>query len=186
MADAPLMAGKSVLVTGGTGGIGRQIALSLAEEGAQIAIVGRRYDRAAVEEIGARGVRVVGIEADVSREAEVVRMVEQTLRELGRIDLYVNNAATAEHQPFTKISAEAWQRVLNTNLAACLWGCREVSRHMIARRQGSILIVGSTSIYTPGPGEPSTPLLQGLGLPTDVLVQVYAGNARRILGGNAS
>jgi len=145
--------GKTALVTGGTSGIGRQIALSLAEEGAHVAIADRKHNPEAVEEIRARGVRALGIEADVSRETDVIRMVEQAISEFGRIDLYVNNAAIAQHQAFTKITTETWLKVLNTNLSACLWGCREISKHMIARRQGSILIVGSTSMRTPGPRE---------------------------------
>jgi NAD(P)-dependent dehydrogenase (short-subunit alcohol dehydrogenase family) len=147
------LTGKTALVTGGTSGIGRQIALSLAGEGVNVAIAARKQNREAVEEIRAQGVRAVGIEGDVSRESDVIRMIEQTIGEFGRLDLYVNNAATAQHQPFTRITTETWLKVLNTNLSACMWGCREVSRHMIARRQGSILIVGSTSMYTPGPRE---------------------------------
>ena len=144
---------KTALVTGGTSGIGRQIAVCLAEEGVDVAIVSRKADPPTVEEILSRGVAALGIEADVSREADIARMVGQTIARFGKLDLYVNNAATAEHQPVTKITAAAWRKTVDTNLAACLWACREVSKHMIRRGQGSILVVGSTSIYTPGPRE---------------------------------
>ncbi len=137
--------GKTALVTGGSSGIGKGIALALAEEGVDLAIASRAPDPAALEEIRGRGVRCLRIEADVSREADAVRMVRQAVEGLGRLDLYVNNAAWAWHQPFTRIDTESWRRTIDTNLSACLWGCREACRHMIPRRQGSILVVGSTS-----------------------------------------
>jgi NAD(P)-dependent dehydrogenase (short-subunit alcohol dehydrogenase family) len=144
---------KTALITGGTSGIGRQIALSLADEGVHVALASRNRSTEVVEEVRARGVRAIWIAADVSREADVVSMVAQTIKELGQLNLYVNNAATAEHQPVTKITPAAWRKVLDTNLSACLWSCREVARHMIAQGGGSILIVGSTAMYTPAPRE---------------------------------
>jgi NAD(P)-dependent dehydrogenase (short-subunit alcohol dehydrogenase family) len=145
--------GKTALVTGGTSGIGFHIALALAGEGVDVAIAARRADDQAVKALQARGARVVSIQADVGDEAGVVAMVRQAIQEFGHLDLYVNNAAVAQHQPLTKISSAAWQTTLNTNLAGCLWACREVAKQMIPRQAGSILIVGSTSMYTPGPTE---------------------------------
>lgn len=144
---------KTALVTGGTTGIGFHIALALAREGVQVAIAARHPDRQALQAIEALGVRGLMIEADVSRPESISTMVQETLDQFGHLDLYVNNAATARHQAFTQISSEVWQATLNTNLGGCLWTCRQVARHMIGRQQGSILIVGSTSMYTPGPGE---------------------------------
>ena len=97
-----------------------------------------------IHEIEELGVRALSLSADVSDEAQVVRMVEQTIERLGDLDLYVNNAAGTWHQPVTKISTENWLKTINTNLSACVWACRDVSRHMIAQSKGSILIVGST------------------------------------------
>jgi glucose 1-dehydrogenase len=137
--------GKAALVTGGSSGIGKGIALALAEEGVDLAIASRSPDAAALDEIRAKGVRCLRIEADVSREEDAIRMVREAVAGLGRLDLYVNNAAWAWHQPFTRIDSTSWYRTLDTNLSACVWACREVCRHMIPRRQGSILVVGSTA-----------------------------------------
>ncbi len=139
--------GKTALVTGGASGIGKGIALSLAEEGVDLAIASRNPDHAALDAIRAKGVRCVRIEADVSREEDTVRMVREAIEGLGRLDLYVNNAAWAWHQPITKLDSKSWYATIDTNLSACLWACREVCRHMVARRQGSILIIGSTSRF---------------------------------------
>src|SRR6266567_5106330 len=150
--DAQLK-GKTALVTGGTTGVGFHIALALAHEGAHVAVAARHSNQESVAAIQACGVRALEIETDVSRPDQVIAMVQKTIAEFGRLDLYVNNAAVTHHQAFTQISAEAWQTTLNTNLAGCLWACREVAKHMILRQQGCILIVGSTSMYTPGPSE---------------------------------
>jgi 2-deoxy-D-gluconate 3-dehydrogenase len=137
--------GKTALVTGGSSGIGKGIALALAEEGVDLAIASRAPDQGALDEIRARGVRCVKIEADVSREADTVRMVREAIDGLGGLDLYVNNAAWAWHQPITRLDSRAWYSTIDTNLSACVWACREVCRHMVARGRGSILVVGSTS-----------------------------------------
>ncbi|NLG27718.1 MAG: SDR family oxidoreductase, partial [Chloroflexi bacterium] len=147
--------GKTALITGGSSGIGRGIALALAAEGVDIAIASRDPDPAAVEAVRAHGVRCVAIEADVSREADVVGMVATAIAQLGHLDLYVNNAAWTWHQPVTRIDSESWYRTLNTNLSACMWACRDVGRHMIARRQGSMLIVGATVRFNPSYRETS-------------------------------
>jgi NAD(P)-dependent dehydrogenase (short-subunit alcohol dehydrogenase family) len=148
------LAEKSALITGGSSGIGLGIALALAQEGANVAIASRKRDRQAEELLRATGVRVSALEVDVSQEAGVQRMVREAIEQLGSIDLFVNNAARALHQPITQIDSRSYQTILDTNLSACLWASREVARHMIARGAGgAMLIVGSTSLYTPGPME---------------------------------
>ena len=141
--------GKTVLITGGSSGIGNGIALALAEEGVDVAIASRNPDPAAIEEVRALGVKCVRIVADVSRESDVVKMVEQAIAELGRLDMYVNNAAWTWHQPVTKIDSESWYKTLNTNLSACMWACRDVCKHMIARGSGAVVIIGSTARFNP-------------------------------------
>lgn len=145
---------KTALVTGGTSGIGLGIAKALADHGVHVAIASRHADddlAAKLSELS--GKRAISIAADVSREDDVVRMVDESIRAFGRLDLFVNNAARADHQAITRIETAAFRQVLDTNLSACVWACREVARQMVRQGGGSILVVGSTSMYTPGPTE---------------------------------
>jgi NAD(P)-dependent dehydrogenase (short-subunit alcohol dehydrogenase family) len=146
--------GKTALVTGGTSGIGLAIATALAAEGVQVAVASReaRADFAKTLR-DSTGREALSLRADVSREEDVIRIVEDTVRTFGQLDLFVNNAAQARHQAITKVDTATYRSVLDTNLSACLWACRQVARHMVSRRAGAILIVGSTSMYTPGPTE---------------------------------
>jgi NAD(P)-dependent dehydrogenase (short-subunit alcohol dehydrogenase family) len=147
--------GKTALITGGASGIGRGIALVLAGEGVDLAIASRNPDPAVISEIGSKGVKCFPISADVSEEPNVIRMVREAIDKLGHLDFYVNNAAWTWHQPFTKITSEAWYKTLNTNLSSCMWACREVGRYMIPRRSGNIVIIGSTVRFFPAYKETS-------------------------------
>jgi NAD(P)-dependent dehydrogenase (short-subunit alcohol dehydrogenase family) len=147
--------GKTALVTGGSSGIGRGIALVLADEGVDLAIASRNPDPAVIEEIAATGVKVIPIHADLSKEENAIRMVNEAIAGLGHLDFYVNNAAWTWHQPFTKITSEAWYSTINTNLSACMWACREVGKYMISRRSGNIVIIGSTVRFFPSYRETS-------------------------------
>ena len=144
------LAGKSALITGGASGIGLGIAHALAEEGVRLALASRNPDPAAIRQLEAAGAAVVPIAADVSQEAEVVRMVRTAIDALGGLDFYINNAAWTWHQPITHLDAEAWHNTINTNLTAAVLAAREASRHMIAWGTGGIVIIGSTSRFTPG------------------------------------
>ncbi len=143
------LASHTALITGGASGIGLGIAKSLAAEGVNLAIASRNPDPQAVELLRGFGVDVLAIKADVSQEDQVVRMVARAVSHFGHLDHYVNNAAWEWHEPVTRITTEAWMNTINTNLSACVWACREVARHMVERRQGSILIVGSTASIHP-------------------------------------
>jgi NAD(P)-dependent dehydrogenase (short-subunit alcohol dehydrogenase family) len=145
--------GKSALITGGASGIGLGVAQVLAEEGVNLAIASRHPDPAVIDALRAMGVHCVAIPTDVSQEAQVVAMVERAIAALGSLDFYINNAAWTWHQPLTRIDAVGWSNTLNTNLSACVWACREVSKHLISRRAGSIVIIGSTARFTPSYGE---------------------------------
>ena len=140
---------KVALITGGSSGIGWGTALALAKEGVHIAVASRNPDSAAIKEIEAHGVRTLRLTIDVSREDEVVRMVKETVAGLGRLDLYVNNAAAHWDEPATKITTEGWLNSIHTNLSACVWACREVANHFVAHGGGSILIIGSTASWNP-------------------------------------
>jgi glucose 1-dehydrogenase len=92
---------------------------------------------------------------DVSEEESARNMVEHAIETLGSLDLFVNNAAGAWHQPVTQITSEAFSKTLSTNLEACVWAGREVARYMIPRKSGSVLIVGSAVRVCPSYTEAS-------------------------------
>ena len=141
--------GQGALVTGGASGIGAAIAVALAREGARVAVADRRDAGPTVESITAAGGTGIAIAADVSDEAEVDRMVADAEAHLDGIDLFVNCAAIFRPESVTRITSAAWYATLDTNLAACVWACRAIAPRMIARRRGSILIVGSTVTRAP-------------------------------------
>jgi NAD(P)-dependent dehydrogenase (short-subunit alcohol dehydrogenase family) len=148
--------GKVALITGASGGIGGGIARVLAAEGASLAMADLRPPPPElVSELREAGARPLVLDVDVSREPDVVRMVAETVGAFGRVDLFVSNAAAAWHQPFMEVTSEAWHATLNANLSACLWGCREMARHLIEQRSGSILIVGSVAALHPSYGQVS-------------------------------
>lgn len=142
--------GKKALITGGASGIGLGIARSLAAEGVALVVASREPDPQAIEQLRAIHDQVYPLHIDVSTEAGAVGMVHQAMEILDGLDLYINNAARAWHEAMPRLTAEGFQNTINTNLASCLFACREVSRHFIEQRSGSILVIGSTARLTPG------------------------------------
>ena len=112
------LSGKNALITGGGSGIGRAIAVALAEEGVNIAIGSNRAEDDALSEIKGHGVKALHFLADVSVEAEVTRMVDEAIQGLGSIELYVNNAAITNHQAITRISSAHTPPVRNMSSMA--------------------------------------------------------------------
>ncbi len=148
MADE--ISGRVALVTGGGRGIGANIARELAEAGMRVAVASRTREQ--VERV-AREIGGLALEVDVSDEASVGRMVADTERELGAIDVLVNNAGIAgpsgvppiwEHQ-----DAGDWWRVFEVNMLGAYLCCRDVLRGMVARGRGRIVNVGSGGAYLP-------------------------------------
>src|SRR6478672_6259153 len=149
------MRGKSGVITGGLRGIGFAIARALAAEGVNLTVADIEPDDTALEQLRNAGVSIHFVQTDVARESEVIDLVRNAETEMGGIDLFVNNAARAFHEPVTRVTSDAFFASLNTNLASCVWACREISRSMIDRRRGSILIVGSTVRICPAYTEAS-------------------------------
>ena len=139
------MAGKVVLVTGATDGIGRAIALAFAAQGADVVVNGRNANKAtqvkrAIEKLGGRA---LVLRADVSNAAEVRRMVSAVLRRWRRIDVLVNNAGIFQTIPAVRITERQWDRVIDTNLKGTFLCTQAAMKHMIRRRSGTIVNVAS-------------------------------------------
>jgi 3-oxoacyl-[acyl-carrier protein] reductase len=129
--------GKTALVTGGSRGIGAAIGEELARAGAEV-VLGYRSGKDEAEELAERiGGRA--IQADVSDPAEAARLVA----EAGDVDVLVNNAGVTRDGLLARMSDDDWSTVLDTNLAACFYTCRAVTRQMMKKRRGSIVNVSS-------------------------------------------
>ena len=146
---------KKALITGGGTGIGKAIALALANEGVHVAIANRGSYPKTIKEIASIGVKVLGISADVSKEKDVKKMIKEAIGGLGGLDLYINNVAAHRDEPVTKITTEGWLNSINTNLSACVWSCRDIAKHFISQGHGSILIIASVALYNCIPKEAS-------------------------------
>jgi 3-oxoacyl-[acyl-carrier protein] reductase len=147
MAEFCSLEGRTALVTGGSRGIGRAIAASLAEAGATV-VIGYRSgaDKAAevAEEVGGRAVQ-----ADVSDPEEAKRLVEDA----GDVDVLVNNAGVTRDGLLARMSDEDWRTVLDTNLGGTFNTCRAVTRGMMKRRSGVIVNVSSIVGVHGNPGQ---------------------------------
>jgi 3-oxoacyl-[acyl-carrier protein] reductase/pteridine reductase len=140
-----LLSGKSALVTGGSRRIGREIALALAEAGADVAITYRISTTEAAEtarEIEFFGCRALAVECDVRSESQVRRAVEAVASEFGRLDVLVNNAAVFESVPLDRMSLEQWDAVFETNARGPFLVAREALPHLRAA-EGRIVNIGS-------------------------------------------
>jgi 3-oxoacyl-[acyl-carrier protein] reductase len=132
--------GRVALVTGASRGIGRAIAMALAGEGCDVALVARTQEtlRAAEREVAVLGVRTAAIVADVTVVADVDRMVAETVRQLGRVDILVNNAGGSFPD-----DDDGWQAAYHANIEAAVRATRAVVPHMRARGGGAIVHVAS-------------------------------------------
>lgn len=149
--------GKVAIVTGAGHGIGRAIALELAREGADIAVVdiNEELAKGVVKELAATGTRALPIEADVSKSQQVGAMVETVLAQFGKVDILVNNAggnARERVSEFKDSTEEIWDFVLARNLKGVLNCSRAVINHMIERKSGAIVSIASFVGILGGPG----------------------------------
>jgi 3-oxoacyl-[acyl-carrier protein] reductase len=131
-----------VLVTGGSSGIGLAIARRLRADGAQVAISGRRSEAL---EAAARTIGAVPIVADVTKEDDVVRLVETAAREMGGYDTLINNAGVGRFGTLLNTTTDDLRTVYETNVFGMVWAARESARRFVAQRRGNIVNVASTA-----------------------------------------
>ena len=148
--SAPL-AGKVAIVTGAGRNIGKAIALSFARSGADVVVVSgsRREEAEAVAgEIAALGRRSYAHVVDITRSADVDRLVGETLERSGRVDVLVNNAAIRPKAALESITDEEWARVLAVDLSGAFYAARAVAPAMKARRAGAIINISGAVTVT--------------------------------------
>ncbi len=140
--------GKNAIVTGGAAGIGKAIAIALANEGANVAIADVQMEKAVAvaEQIRALGRKSVAIKCDVGDSAQVDRMVAQAVADLGGVHILVNNAAIISDGSFWNVSDETWNRLIRNNLSSVFYCSRAVARVLIAQKQGG-RIINMSSIH---------------------------------------
>ena len=139
--------GKVATVTGGASGIGKAIALRLAQDGAAVVIADiQKFSEAAAEIARATGSKTLGVQVDVSNEVEVSNMASRTVKAFGRLDILVNNAAifsSLELKPFGDIPLEEFRRVMDVNVMGVWLCCRACVPHMRKGGYGRIVNLAS-------------------------------------------
>lgn len=146
--NGQLLSGKVALVTGGTRGIGAATAVALAAEGAEVAIVGRRLDAEAKEtqrNVEGLGRKCLLISADVGAAREATRVVEQTARELGPVDVLVHSAGGPVNGGLLQLAPEAWYAAFDVHVHAIFHLCRAAIPAMQQKKCGAIILVSSTA-----------------------------------------
>jgi NAD(P)-dependent dehydrogenase (short-subunit alcohol dehydrogenase family) len=139
------LAGKAALITGGARRLGRAIALALAEAGADVAITFRNSAQEAqhtVIDVGSFGGRVVALRCDITEEKSVRSAIKETAKELGGIDILVNNAANYETAEFDQITVKQWDAIFASNTRGPFLVSREALKHL-RERKGRIINMGS-------------------------------------------
>lgn len=146
--------GKVAIITGGSRGMGREMALAFADHGADIVIAARRSNELEVtqKEIAARGQRVLAVQADMANEADIQKIYDLTLEEFGGVDILVNNAATYSFVTMEEESFEEFNRIMNVNVWSVLSLSRLCRKSMIERGGGAIINIASNEALRPSTG----------------------------------
>jgi len=140
-----ILGDRVAIVTGAGQGIGRAIALKLAEKGADVVVSDINVETAArtAKEVQTLGRTALSLKADVSKRGEVEEMVAATLEEFGKVDILINNAGIARSALLLKLTDEAWDEVLAANLKSIFYTTQAVAPHMIEARYGKIVNISS-------------------------------------------
>ncbi len=148
------LSNRVALVTGSGRGIGRAIALKLAEVGATVVVNDiNEVAQGVAEEIRATGRQSLAALADVSSSEDVTRLVETAVSTFGKVDILVNNAGISRDQLLIRMSDEDWDRVININLKSVFLCTRAVLRHMLKQRWGRIISIASIVGLVGNPGQ---------------------------------
>ena len=140
--------GKTALVTGGSRGLGFQIAQALGEAGARVALTARREQglAEAVKNLEAQGIQARAVRCDISKADQVQSAVDQVLAAWDHVDILVNNAGATWGAPLAELPLEAWDKVVRTNVDGTFFVSRAVALHMMQRGQGGRIInIGSVA-----------------------------------------
>ena len=139
--------GKIALVTGAGKGIGKAIAVALANEGADVGLIARTEKdiKAVAQEIQALGVRSAFATADVSNRIEVEGAIEKIKTSLGDVDILINNAGTGTFGKFLELEPEVWENQIRVNVFGVYYATRAILPQMIARQSGDIVNISSTA-----------------------------------------
>ena len=141
------LTGRVAVVTGGSAGLGRQMAQGLAEMGANVVLCARKKERCeqAAEELRQIGVQSLALSCDVRIPDQIQGMVQATISQFGRIDILINNAGTSWGAPVEEMRLEHWNKVIETNLTATFLFSQAVGRHMVPQGRGKIINIASVA-----------------------------------------
>jgi NAD(P)-dependent dehydrogenase (short-subunit alcohol dehydrogenase family) len=149
--------GEVAIVTGGSQGLGKEIAKALAQNGATVVIASRNLEKleTVAREIREAGGRAEAIQCDISQSASVQNLVNRVIDRYSQIDILINNAGmNFPPKPLVDFPEEEWQRVIDTNLKGTFFCCKAVCPHMMKRKKGRVINIASIagSVGFPGMG----------------------------------
>ena len=143
------ISGRKALVTGAARGIGKVLALTLAEAGCDVSLVGLHIEglEAVASEINRMGVKAIALQADVSKKDEVDRAFAAAASEFGRLDICVNNAGVSFQMPVEEMPEEEWDNIMDTNMKGVFLCSQAAARIMIPQKSGNIINLASISAH---------------------------------------
>lgn len=146
---------KNVFITGSGQGIGKQIAIAMAKEGANVAVSDINIENAgaAAQEIRSLGRKSIAIKLDVSKQNEVIAAFETFKNEFGVIDILVNNAGITKDTLVLRMKDDDWDAVINVNLKGTFLCSREAIKLMVKQQHGNIISISSVVAFTGNPGQ---------------------------------
>jgi NAD(P)-dependent dehydrogenase (short-subunit alcohol dehydrogenase family) len=141
------LTGRVAIVTGGSVGLGRQMAEGLAEMGANLVLCARKKERCeqTAGELQKLGVKTMALGCDVKNPAAVQAVVDAAVNEFGRVDILINNAGTSWGAPVESMTLDQWNKVIETNLTGTFLFSQAVGKTMIKQRRGKIINIASVA-----------------------------------------
>jgi NADP-dependent 3-hydroxy acid dehydrogenase YdfG len=148
------IAGKVVVITGASSGLGEATARLLSAQGARVVLGARRQDRiqALARELTAAGGAAMAVTTDVTDRAQVRNLVDSAVREYGRIDVMIDNAGLVPQAPLERLKVDEWDRTIDVNLKGVLYGIAAALPHMRRQKSGHFINVSSVAGHKVGPG----------------------------------
>ncbi len=148
------IAGKVVVITGASSGLGEATARLLSSQGATVVLGARRLDRikSLADELIRKGGKALAIQTDVTQVDQVKRLVESAAQTFGRIDVMINNAGLMPHSPLERLKIDDWNRMIDVNIKGVLYGIAAALPHMKQQKSGHFINVSSVAGHKVRPG----------------------------------